>query len=104
MHVEHGIKVNGVRGGDMGKVFFVVEIFDLLTCDVVAKGRLTLPTGDVYEGGFAKGKRSGNGTMYYKKPQQGVVYKGEWAKDKREGYGSVTWPDGTYFQGKWERG
>ena len=41
-------------------------------------GKLTLMTGDIYEGDFLNGKRHGNGTMYFKEPLEGIIYKGEW--------------------------
>lgn len=42
--------------------------------------------------------------MYYKEPISGVFYKGEWLNDQRHGYGILESPDGSVFQGKWEKG
>jgi hypothetical protein len=41
-------------------------------------GKLSLSSGDVYEGEFNEGKRQGSGVMYLREPMIGVVYTGEW--------------------------
>ena len=38
-------------------------------------GKATYPTGDIYEGGFAKGKRQGPGKLTYK---TGEISEGVW--------------------------
>jgi len=68
------------------------------------KGKLNVINGDVYEGDFVESKRHGYGVYSFSKPIKGVIYKGEWAEDLRHGNGAAEWPDGTYFQGRWEQG
>jgi len=81
------------------------------------KGKLNIINGDVYDGDFVDSKRHGYGTYTFSKPIKGMVYKGEWYEslrerieylfrvdDLRHGNGAAEWPDGTYFQGRWEAG
>ena len=32
------------------------------------------------------------------------MYDGEWEENKIQGFGRMTYPDGTYYEGKWKKG
>ncbi len=70
-------------------------------------GRILFESGDVYEGEFKDGRRSGQGKMEYKNiagtagiPET-AVYEGAWKRNMREGQGEMTWSDGSSFSGEW---
>ncbi len=54
------------------------------------RGSLTLSNGDVYEGEFLKGKRSGKGRLRCK---CGDSYVGEWQEDAFHGFGVLMLAD-----------
>ncbi len=58
----------------------------------------TWPDGTRYEGGWADGKKHGQGIFTWPSGQR---YEGEWKDDKKNGHGVETWPDGTRHEGEW---
>ena len=83
--------------------------------------KLTLPSGECYEGKFADEMYHGIGIYYY---SDGSVYEGEWHKgtrfghgqyrskegwtyegffdtNRRHGQGSINWLDGSFYIGEW---
>ena len=58
---------------------------------------MTLKNGDVYEGNFKEGKRSGYGILTQGNEMR--CYKGEWLNDVKHGYGEIQWNDGSKFKG-----
>jgi hypothetical protein len=63
-------------------------------------GKLTHPTGEVWEGTFVQGKpMEGSGTMMHK---NGDVYVGQLQQGKRAGHGAYTWQStGATYEGGW---
>lgn len=84
--------------------------------------RLTLPNGEVYEGGFCdeyyhgigqfkykdgsvyegeffKGLRFGHGQL---RSSEGWTYEGNFDSNRRHGDGVCTWPDGSCYMGEWQ--
>lgn len=64
--------------------------------------------GDVYEGKFKDGKKSGFGMLQYKSllsPEDGSLewghYEGNWKANLRNGSGRMRWSDGSEFEGLW---
>jgi hypothetical protein len=45
-------------------------------------------TGDEYKGNFVKGRRNGQGYLYW---ASGDLYIGEWKQDKKHGQGVMLW-------------
>jgi len=79
-------------------------------------GHISFSNGDKYQGAFKDGFRSGFGTMEYRnlscyerggdgvQMQEGkdhATYSGMWSHDKRHGAGSMTWADGSRYEGEW---
>jgi radial spoke head protein 1 len=73
-------------------------------------GKMTFPTGDVYEGQWTADKFHGEGSYTYKKT--GDIYSGSWSEGKKHGQGtyefgadssmmSGTWDNGTIVNGSW---
>ncbi|KAH3742788.1 phosphatidylinositol 4-phosphate 5-kinase 8 [Pelomyxa schiedti] len=59
-------------------------------------------TGDVYDGEFDHGKRSGYGRMMFGEHSQGGgIYVGGWKDDVFHGRGVRIWDDGTRYEGDW---
>ena len=52
-----------------------------------------------YDGGWARDKLNGQGTMEY---ANGRIYVGEWKNGKRHGQGSLSYPDGGIRKGIWK--
>lgn len=69
------------------------------------QGRKTYPNGDVYEGQWIDGLRSGSGTLVFGagSPWYGDRYEGQWLDDLRHGEGRYTWVFGDVYQGRWEK-
>ena len=63
-------------------------------------GEFHYKNGDVYNGSWEMGFRSGVGTMTYGKANQ--TYVGMWSYDKREGYGIMTYSSGDVYEGDWK--
>ncbi|GAB5355148.1 hypothetical protein AAMO2058_000181400 [Amorphochlora amoebiformis] len=52
-----------------------------------------------YDGGWKDGMRHGKGTIKY---NSGNVYKGSWISDKKNGYGEMTWATvDQWYKGEW---
>ena len=64
-------------------------------------GTLHCANGDVFEGNWERGVRSGSGRMTY---STGDVYEGSWAEDARGGDGTLTYASGMTWSGTWEGG
>ena len=64
-------------------------------------GTLHCKNGDVFEGNWERGVRSGAGRMIY---GTGDVYEGSWAEDVRSGDGTLTYASGMTWTGRWEGG
>jgi len=61
-------------------------------------GRYKYSNGNMYEGKFDEGQRSGLGRFIWARTSE--KYEGEWKHDERHGYGVHVWHDGTKFQGQ----
>eukprot|EP01088_Endostelium_zonatum_P006125 TRINITY_DN1822_c0_g2_i1.p1 TRINITY_DN1822_c0_g2~~TRINITY_DN1822_c0_g2_i1.p1 ORF type:complete len:929 (-),score=281.68 TRINITY_DN1822_c0_g2_i1:389-3175(-) len=57
--------------------------------------------GNVYDGNWDNGMKSGSGTMYY---NTGDVYYGEWMNDRQQGNGKLEYYDGSFYEGDWKNG
>ena len=67
------------------------------------QGRMRYKNGDVYEGNWVNGQRSGFGTWTH--DQWGSykdVYEGNWANDMKNGQGTMTYSDRQKYVGNWE--
>jgi len=65
------------------------------------KGKYTYPNGDVYEGEFRYGRRSGKGKLTY---ANGDVYEGDWENNAINGKGKVTYAGGSVYEGGYKDG
>ena len=65
-------------------------------------GKMTWSDGLVYTGDFKDGMRHGHGLQQDK--AEVCIYKGDWADDLPHGFGTITWLDGTSFNGQLEKG
>ena len=81
------------RPGDSYKTY-VGKINDL---GQMVTGKLTFKNGDIYEGDFRNGKRTGKGIFYWK---DGNVYKGDFVNGKRSGKGILRFVDGYVYEGE----
>ncbi len=54
--------------------------------------------GDVYNGFWCDGKRSGKGIY---RTNSNYEYKGTFFNNKKHGYGLLTFPDGSFYNGEW---
>ena len=54
---------------------------------------MTFVSGDIYDGAFLDGYRSGQGVYTW---ISGDKYDGEWASDQMTGSGTYTYSDGSY--------
>ena len=88
---------------------------------LTGNGHISFANGDRYQGSFKDGFRSGFGTMEYKNlpcfervrlgglegiqiekdAKDHATYSGMWSHDKRHGQGTMTWADGSRFEGEW---
>jgi radial spoke head protein 1 len=60
------------------------------------KGVATFPNGDVFEGTYVEGVRSGPGKYYFGgKEQPKATYEGMYEANKKCGQGTMVYPDGT---------
>ncbi|KAJ3277905.1 hypothetical protein HK104_002851 [Borealophlyctis nickersoniae] len=66
------------------------------------KGKNTFPDGDVYEGTYVSGVRSGQGV--YKWKATGARYSGEYKENVRDGEGYFVYPDGSKYRGEFRKG
>ena len=64
-------------------------------------GKKIYKHGNVYEGYFKDGDRSGYGIIKYSGEDSGHVYKGSWKDYEKEGKGTYTWPSGDKYVGDW---
>lgn len=53
----------------------------------------------IYDGEWYDGKRSGEGVAYY----ENGFYEGQWKNNCRDGLGIMTFNDGSYYIGEWQR-
>lgn len=60
--------------------------------------RFEYTNGDIYEGTFLSGMKSGFGIMSY---ADGSIYEGNWWHDLRHGVGKMNWGDGITYNGAW---
>jgi hypothetical protein len=69
------------------------------------QGRKIYPNGDVYEGQWVDGLRSGSGALVFGagSPWFGDRYEGQWLDDMRHGEGRYTWVFGDVYQGRWDK-
>ncbi|KAF4665684.1 hypothetical protein FOL46_003514 [Perkinsus olseni] len=66
------------------------------------KGTATYPNGDVYEGHFKDGMKSGDGVYTHK---SGNTYEGSYEEGKKHGMGKYTMVEGgSYYHGSFARG
>jgi len=65
------------------------------------RGHLKMDNGDVYEGGFRKGRREGQGVYTW---STGDLYTGPWHSNKRHGHGCFVWADGRLYDGEYNMG
>ncbi|EDO29067.1 predicted protein, partial [Nematostella vectensis] len=54
-----------------------------------------------YEGHYSKGKRHGQGVMYY---PDGSIYDGTWSEGLRSGKGKYKYANGDVYEGNWKNG
>ncbi len=57
--------------------------------------------GDMYEGEYVMGTRTGHGVLIW---ADGKRYEGEFKDDVRSGLGHMTWSDGTVYEGEFKEG
>ena len=57
--------------------------------------------GDVYEGQFKDGKRTGQGTYTW---LSGSVYEGQWKDNEQHGLGTKSWANGDVYEGQFKDG
>ena len=76
-------------------------------------GKGTFPNGDVFDGEFADGARSGSGTYTYAAPpaEEGeeakppaAVYDGKWKDGMKSGVGTMTFAGGAKYHGTFKEG
>ena len=77
------------------------SVTDNSSRNYTGKAQVVYPTGDLYEGDFLEGQRSGNGTYTYL--EKGEKYDGEWLNNLKHGIGKATYAEGEYF-GRFENG
>jgi hypothetical protein len=65
------------------------------------EARSEYPKGDVYTGGWKRGRFSGRGKM---QGASGAVYEGGWHMGRRHGHGRIDYPCGLYYEGDWKDG
>jgi hypothetical protein len=64
------------------------------------RAELFLANGDVYVGGFVRGKRSGSGNYFSRRT--GDLFQGQWLNDSREGPGTLYYgKSGKILKGQW---
>jgi len=83
-----------------GKVYegtIVTNHFDVAAFNGYLK--LTLPSGEVYEGEHIRGQRHGVGRCTY---ADGASYEGFWFRGKRRGFGCYTDVNGQQYEGEWD--
>ncbi len=64
-------------------------------------GKYTWNDGDMYEGHWLNGQRTGKGTMTY---ANGDFYKGGWLNGEKHGKGEITWANGDTYKGDFFNG
>jgi len=83
-----------------GRVFegtIVTNHFDLRAFNGYVK--VTLPSGEVYEGEHISSQRHGVGRCTY---ADGATYEGFWFRGKRRGFGCYTDVSGQQYEGEWD--
>jgi hypothetical protein len=73
---------------------------DWVDGDRTGKGTFTWKDGSWYTGDFVDSKMTGKGERYY--ASYGTRYVGDFVDGKRHGYGTYYYADGTTWTGKWE--
>ncbi len=63
------------------------------------QGKLTRPSGEVYDGAWHNGQRQGRGVMV---GVDGSKYTGDFYKDDRHGKGSMVDSNGSSYEGDWQ--
>ena len=67
-------------------------------------GKITWPSGDIYEGDLVNGQFHGLGQLTISRLnlfRSGENYYGEWKYNKRNGYGVNVWKNGDKYEGYW---
>jgi len=59
----------------------------------------TGPSGQLYQGQFHDEMKDGVGVLHYQVEGITLVYEGGFSKNKKHGQGILTWPDGRQYQG-----
>jgi len=62
------------------------------------QGKLTWPSGTVYEGNFTEHKIMGQGVMTY---SSGGRYEGNFELSVKQGQGEMKWANGNHYKGEW---
>ncbi|KAI5010712.1 hypothetical protein ZWY2020_012849 [Hordeum vulgare] len=65
-------------------------------------GELTLPNGDLYSGTLSGGVPEGTGRYVWS--GSGCVYEGGWRRGMRHGNGRTVWPSGAVYEGEYSAG
>lgn len=92
-------------GGEDGEEVVVKAKYEGEYKDGIKEGRgkMTYPSGDVYDGGWVANQMEGMGTYQYKK--SGDIYTGVFGKGKKNGEGLYEFgKDGSTIKGVWENG
>lgn len=66
------------------------------------KGTMKYPNGDLYQGQWLAGEKSGKGIFMWTKDK--VQYRGEWLNNQMHGIGQMRFDDGVVFVGVWDNG
>ena len=69
--------------------------------DTLTQGKITFPTGSVYDGELKNGRMHGQGKITYAK---GGIYEGAFFEDKITGVGSFVYPNGDRYEGSFVDG
>ncbi len=106
VYIYEGEYLNGLKNGmgilkrkGNGEVFFNGSFKN---DEYNGNGVLILNNGYIYEGNFLKQKRQGLGRLYSNDKK--FIYEGEWVDDQKEGFGKEMFPDGTRFEGQFQKG
>jgi hypothetical protein len=67
--------------------------------EITGQGKYKWPDESTYDGQVKNGLRHGVGT--YINVKEGVEYKGEWINGMRHGKGTLTYKNGSVYEGEW---
>ena len=90
------LKTIGIWGAAilLFKIIFDFSLFSGL-------GKLSFVDGSYYEGTFHNGEIEGFGTRYFASTK--CKYQGQFSKGELQGKGRMIWPDGSIYEGQWEK-